>query len=306
MKYQKIRPLGHRTLKQLWDGEVEITEKVDGSQYRWWRELTPGMSQRKIFHHGTKRTELHLVDGGVKDKLFNPVVRHMEEHGHKVPPSIDCIFGETLAKPKHNTLKYNQVPKGHLAIWGAYDGSNDHWLTHAQLRHLAFDLMVDVVPLCGWSSEGQWGLDEIDKALEKESFLGGAKIEGLVFKNYGHDLLIGDEYIPFLAGKYVSEKFKEQHIKNWSPKSNQLDDYLGSWATEPFWMKAIQHLRDDGKLEYTPRDIGALMKELHRDLEEEAGDDIKDWLYNHFIKQIKRRSAHGFPEFYKRWLVENG
>jgi hypothetical protein len=165
--------------------------------------------------------------------------------------------------------------------------------------------MVDVVPLCGWSSEGQWGLDEIDKALEKESFLGGAKIEGLVFKNYGHDLLIGDEYIPFLAAKFVSEKFKEQHVKNWAPKANVLEDYLSSFATEPFWFKQIQHLRDEGKLEFTPRDIGILMKEMHKDIEEEAGWEIKEWLYAHFIKQIKRRAGHGFPEFYKRWLIEN-
>jgi hypothetical protein len=221
LKYQKIRALGHRTLKNLWNGTVEITEKVDGSQYRWWREEVSGdkgEDDYSIFHHGTKRTELHLVDGGVKDKLFNPVVRHMEEHGHKVPASIDCLFGETLAKPKHNTLKYNVVPKGHLALWGGYDGSNDHWLTHEQLRLLAHDLCVDVVPLVGTHTSGiPLSLEDLDKLLEQESFLGGPFIEGLVFKNYGQDLRIGDEYIPFLAGKFVSEKFKEQHVKNWKP-----------------------------------------------------------------------------------------
>jgi hypothetical protein len=303
MKFQKIYALGHREVTNLWAGEVEITEKIDGSQFRMWRDG----AEESVWHYGTKRTELQVVDGGCSDKLFNPVVRHMEGIDKtKIPSSIDAIFGETLAKPRHNTLKYNVVPKGHLALWGGYDGSNDRWLTHEQLRLLAHDLCVDVVPLVGTHTSGiPLSCEDLDKLLEQESFLGGPFIEGLVFKNYTQDNQIGDEYIPFLAGKFVSEKFKEQHVKNWKPKGNAVEDFMQSFATEARWNKAIQHLRDDGALEYTPRDIGALMKEIHKDIDEEEVDTIKDWFYNHYIKRIKRTAGYGFPEFYKRWLVES-
>ena len=32
-KYQKIRPLGHNEIANIFHGDVEITEKVDGSMY---------------------------------------------------------------------------------------------------------------------------------------------------------------------------------------------------------------------------------------------------------------------------------
>jgi len=209
-----------------------------------------------------------------------------------------------LHKPKHNTLKYNVVPKGHLALWGAYDGSNDHWLTHTQLSFLAHDLCCDVVPLVGWASERKWGLDEIDKALDRESFLGGAKIEGLVFKNYEHDLLIGDQYVPFLAAKFVSEKFKEQHVKNCKPGGNKIQEFMDSFCTEARWLKAIQSTRDEGVLKMEPSDIGPILRYMSQDLEEECKEDIEAWLYKHFIGNIRKSMNRGFPEFYKRWLVE--
>ena len=32
-RYPKVLALGHRTIKNIWDGPVEITEKIDGSQF---------------------------------------------------------------------------------------------------------------------------------------------------------------------------------------------------------------------------------------------------------------------------------
>ena len=33
--YPKILPLGHFIINKIYDGEVELTEKVDGSQYKF-------------------------------------------------------------------------------------------------------------------------------------------------------------------------------------------------------------------------------------------------------------------------------
>jgi len=52
-----------------------------------------------------------------------------------------------------------------------------------------------------------------------------------------------------------------------------------------------------------PEDIGPLLTELQADLEREEGEFIKEQLYAHFIKQVKRGVAAGFPEFYKGSLL---
>jgi hypothetical protein len=113
MKYQKIRPLGHRTLKQLWDGEVEITEKVDGSQYRWWRSSNHG---DPTFHHGTKRTELHVVDGGVP-VLTAFSVKHL--------PNLNTILSNIIKFRKGILL--SGVPMTVLMTTGSPTHSSVTW-----------------------------------------------------------------------------------------------------------------------------------------------------------------------------------
>jgi hypothetical protein len=198
------------------------------------------------------------------------------------------------------------VPKGHLALWGGYDKGLDRWLSHAQLRSVAYDIHCDVVPLVATLTDNTQPLtlEIMDKFLEKESYLGGPLIEGLVFKNYDHNQMIGDVYMPFLAGKFVSEKFKEQHIKNWKPGGNKIQEFMDSFCTEARHLKAIQTLRDAGELDMAPSDIGKLLKWMGTDMIEECEDDIKDWLFKEFIGKIKKSMVRGFPEFYKRWLIE--
>ena len=46
------------------------------------------------------------------------------------------------------------------------------------------------------------------------------------------------------------------------------------------------------------------MKEVHIDIENEEAEEIKDFLYKHFIKEIKRKAAAGAPEWYKDQLLK--
>lgn len=305
MKYQKIRALGHRTLKNLWSGYVEITEKVDGSQYRFWCD------EHGHHHHGSKNMELgveFLVGGQINcnQKMFNPVVRHMESVKHLVAENV-YLFGETLTKPQHNVLKYDRVPDGHLVLWGAYDANEDRWQDHESLVIIANALGIEVAPLINNLHEGRavpLPLEILDKLLDRKSFLGGTNIEGLVFKNFEQEYLVGDIDLRFLAGKFVSDAFKEKMgVK--PNKAGKFDAYKESFRTEARWLKMIQTLRDAGQLDHSPKDIGDLLKWGHVDLEVEHSEEIADWLYKHFIKQIKSEAMRGFPEFYKRWLVEN-
>ena len=104
--YPKILPLGHRELGKIYDGDVELTEKVDGSMFRF------GILENEVVC-GTKRTKINL---DTPDHLFRPAVTHIQKMSWAIPQGT-IFFGETLAKPKHNTLSYNSVPKNHIALF---------------------------------------------------------------------------------------------------------------------------------------------------------------------------------------------
>jgi len=132
------------------------------------------------------------------------------------------------------------------------------------------------------------------------SVLGGV-MEGLVFKNYA---LFGPDHKVLMA-KYVSEKFRETHKeKGNGPKGKEVAALIGGqFRNEARWLKAVSHLRDEGLIEDSPRDIGKLLREVHEDILREETDYIKDKLFAHYWKPISRIAASGFAEWYKEKLA---
>jgi hypothetical protein len=294
MKYPKIFALGHRTIKNLWNGNVEITEKVDGSQLRFWKT-----------HEGTVQVASKgaMIYPETVDKLFEPVCDYLHSIADRIP--FGFIFtGETLCKPKHTTLKYDRVPLNHLALFAVYDFDRGCFLDHYMITLAAANLGVDTVPLL-YSGQMDMNLEELDKLLDTESFLGGTKIEGFVVKNYEQDNMIGDQYIPMLQGKYVSEEFKEKHVKDWKGKgAGAWGIFCEQYKNENLWLKAVQRMRDAGELLGEPKDIGQLLGEIHRDIEDEHKDDILEFLWKTKGKELKRVACHGAAEWYKRALAD--
>lgn len=308
IKFPKIFALGHRHTKTIWEGPVEITEKIDGSQFSF-ANINGELIMR------TKRTT--LSHPSMVDKLFAPAVQHVSALflAEKIPPNI-IYFGETLMRPKHNVLQYNRVPKGHIVLFAAFD-CNGHtkaggtFLPHWVLYSEALAMEMDVVPLLfeGEVPEVCSGdaFRKVDELLQTESYLGGPKVEGIVIKNYCHDFLVGDQYFPIQCAKYVSEKFKEKHGKNAygkRAKKQNWDEYMKSFRTEARWQKAVQHLRDDGRLLGDPKDIGALIKEVQADILEEEKEAIMNFLWNNFGKSVLKVSTSGLPEWYKEQLAK--
>jgi hypothetical protein len=139
--------------------------------------------------------------------------------------------------------------------------------------------------------------------METVSFLGGQKVEGLVFKNYHRFGIDGR----VLMGKFVSERFKEVHNADWKrrePAAKDIKDLLcTAYRTEARWDKAVQHLRERGEYTGTPRDIGSLLKEVQQDIEAECVDEIKEKLWQWVRKDVLRGAAFGLPEWFKRRLA---
>ena len=133
------------------------------------------------------------------------------------------------------------------------------------------------------------------------SRLGGQQIEGLVFKNYHRFGIDGK----VLMGKHVRESFKEKHQKEFKAQGKHIIQKIGeSLNTEARWLKAIQHLKEQGLLTNSTKDIGLLLKEISTDIFEECGEDIKEQLFKAYWRMISKIATKGFPEWYKEQLAK--
>lgn len=83
-----------------------------------------------------------------------------------------------------------------------------------------------------------------------------------------------------------------------------IEFMVGIYRNEARWEKAVQHLRDAGKLQGAPQDIGPLIKEFQTDLMEECAAEIKEKLYEYALPKILRGASAGLPEFYKAKLAK--
>lgn len=294
--YPKIFSLGQQYVKDIFNDTVEITEKVDGSQFSF------GVVDGELLMK-SKNKELFASN---PEKMFSKATDYVLSISERLPEGV-VFYCEYLQQPRHNVLNYGSVPKNNLALFGMsyYYDFGTYCDDYEDMKKMANKLEIGIVPLL---FEGKFEVKDLDTLLDRQSFLGGPKIEGIVVKNYQKPFLLGGMPMPFMAGKYVSESFKEQHGSGWAKEhksQGRWETYKHSFTTEARWLKSIQRLRDESKLEGAPRDIGILIKEIQSDLESEYREDIKDFLWREFGAEIKRICTHGFPEFYKKYLIEN-
>lgn len=292
--YPKIFALGTVYIRDIFAEPVEVTEKVDGSQ----------------FSFGVIDDELMMRSKGARlyaenpEKLFAEGIEYVSSIAHLLTPGV-VYYCEYLKKPKHNTLAYDRVPRNHLALFGMMDAATKLMYPDPHLYPEADRIGIDRVPVLKIGMVRS--VDELTGMLDRESYLGGPKIEGVVVKNYARPMLIGGQPLPLMAGKYVSEAFKEVNNKRWKAeetRSSKQDRYFESFRTEARWAKAVQHLKEAGQLDGAPKDIGALIKEVHQDIVAEEQDAIKTWLWKEYGPQLLRRATAGLPEWYKKQVME--
>lgn len=290
--YGSIYALGHKAVATILDSEVELTEKVDGSQ------ISFGVVEGELSIR-SKGQQLHL---GADNQMFNLAVGQIQRNAHLF--HSDWIYrGEYFSKPKHNTLAYDRVPLNNIMIYDVEKGPGSEDFLRWYDRNLeAIRIGFEAVPTF-YSGTGVT-LEDIKYHLTKTSILGGVNIEGVVVKNYSQ--FTEDKKIA--KAKFVSTEFQEKHQKEWKKtnptRSDIIEELIKSLRTEARWRKSVQHLRDDGKLEGSPRDIGNLIKETQNDLLKEEEDYIKTILFNHFKGQIMRGVVGGLPDWYKNALAE--
>lgn len=295
--FPKILQLSDPKLADLFEGPVQITEKVDGSQFAFGK-LNGELRMR------SKGREL-VIDA--PDKMFAEAVEYVKHVQDRLLNNY-VYYAEYLKKPKHNTISYSRTPENHLALFGMKSPEGKLICRYSVMLSEAEFLNIDVVPLIfdGVANFDKTGIiDWMNELLDTDSFLGNSKIEGVVIKNFGHEVFLAGHILPIMSAKWVSEKFKEKnHAQRKHNKTGKLEAFIEQFRTEARWEKAVQHLQDNGELERCPRDIGMLIKEIHADIEVEEIDYIREWLVKYYLPQIYRKSTAGFPEWYKERLLK--
>lgn len=291
--YGSIYALGHIAVADILIGDdVEITEKVDGSQ------ISFGVVDGELLIR-SKNQQLHI---GADNGMFNTAVLKITELQHAFTPGY-VYRGEFFRIPKHNTLAYGRVPKNNIMIYDIEKslGSSDFLRRKDRVKE---SLRIGFEPVRVFFTGTGCTLDWIKGYLEETSVLGDVKVEGVVVKNYSQ--FTEDKKVA--KAKFVNAEFQEKNNKEWKKdnptRKDIIIELIESYAVPARWQKAVQHLRDDGKLEGSPRDIGNLIKEAQEDLKSEEADAIKEILFKHFYPQIARGSIAGLPQWYKEQIAE--
>ena len=286
--YPKVWQFGHKAISSLLMGQITISEKIDGSQFSM--GIFDGQLECR-----SKNMQINLDDPGMFAKAVHTA------------KSLDLFPGwiyrcEFLGKPKHNTLTYSRVPKNNLIVYDIVTGIE----TYASVESLILEserIGLECVPIY-FNGFVIGGIETINRGgyLERESILGGTKIEGVVIKNYS----VFTEEKKVAMGKYVREDFQELNKKEWK-KSNPtsgdvIDNIIQSLKTDARWRKSVQHLREMGKLEQSPRDISNLLTEIKEDIKAECTDEIVKALLVYAMPKIMRGVTNGVPEWYKKEL----
>ncbi|MBU0959857.1 MAG: hypothetical protein KKB31_07960 [Nanoarchaeota archaeon] len=282
--YPDVNAVGHRNIPNLFDGEVVIEEKLDGSQFSF------GMIDGSLLI----RSKGQQINIDAPNNMFTPAIDAVKTAQDKLYP--EWVYrGEYLRSRRHNKLTYRRTPANHVAVFDVEIG-NDQLLTPDKKKAEAERIGFECVR-CFYTGK----VDDINylKALmHKESVLGGTEVEGVVVKNYNQFTPDGK----FVIGKFVADRFKEKmQVKD---KTDFLSALGESLRTEARWDKALQHLRDSGILEGTPKDIGAIVREVQADILKEEGDELRERIWDHYWKQLQKQVVLGLAEWYKMQLAE--
>lgn len=299
-KYPKILHIGAPLVDTIFFEEVEITEKIDGSQCRI--ELTEDSVMVGSKNQG-------IADHGMFEIAHDQGERIHRETDWRELGSELTLFCEFLEKPKHNTIKYDRVPLNHLYLFGAVVGdTHDHMVTGG-LIEIAEHLEID--PPNVMSSGMVESAKDLKEFMSVQSYLGGSLVEGIVAKNYNRTYdplqVHSQAYIGYpMAAKYVREDFKTSNAKQWNTldRKKGIDAITDMFFTGERLQKTIQHLNDEGKIEYQKNDLKYLIPEFFDDLMDEKKEQMTNMIMGEVFKDLKRRASGYVVKAWIDYLTE--
>lgn len=274
-----------------------LEEKIDGSQF------SAAVYDGKLYC----RSRSKQIDISDPEKMFSKTVEALVSlHADGKLPDNTIIRGESVTSLKHNTLRYSRTPEHFLVVFGAECAISGEPYHRYDLECLCDRIGFEVARLISTTNNPSDALALAKQAMGSESMLGGALIEGVVIKRLSDPVYFLDR--PVFA-KLVSEEFREQHKVAWGDSNPDRQDILQrivkSLSGPARYAKAVQHLADEGKITGTVQDIGAIIKEVKRDVIEEGEAEAKEALWNWAKDKISRAAGSGVPQWYKDRLLKD-
>lgn len=256
--------------------DLEITEKIDGSQITWIKSHIKGLiiSSKKLI----------LYPDGEIPNLFKSAVDYLISIEKSIPYDIQ-FYAETLTKPRHNVLKYERVPKNHLYLFAAKAGED--YATLDQLMVYASRMEI----------EGP----HVIQSINDSSCLGGT-MEGIVYSLIKKDGSIHKCKEVAQEFKEVKQQLKDRKRAMKGCKTDHWEEFKQRFKTEARWQKAIQHLEEQAALSHQDSDIGLLFKEVMEDIIKEEQQTMVDYFNKTFRKELLKESCNGLVEFYRNYL----
>ena len=264
--------------------QIRVDEKIDGSRFCFGMERQADGARRLMFFTGGHER----FSGFTTQGMFAPAMRHIQERIDRLPDGY-TFFSEFLSKPKHNKLAYERVPKGFLVLFDVCDNTGT-FLPYGSILSFASQLEIEPVQVL-YVGGIPATYDPILALLSEKPMLGGDMIEGVVVKGE-------QDGQKRSVAKTVSPKFRETH-KQGKAFSNDIEGIAKAVCTENRWRKAVERLRDDGKLTGSPKDIGPLIKEIYADLDKECREQIEQAILRIYYKRVMSSAVSGFAEWYK-------
>lgn len=291
--YWKSVNVGDPKLAGFFTGSpMVLEEKLDGSQ----------LSFGKINGVLCARSRNKQLDVDNPEKLFARAIEHIKTLD--LPDNV--IFrGEAITSNRHNTLVYSKMPPGFVVIFNADSPITGETLDHIKLAdELGFMHATQLAHLDG-NDTVEAVINTMELFLDKESALGGAKLEGVVCKRLSDPKYFMNR--PIFA-KLVSQEFREKHKLVWKGtnpgNADILHQIIDALATDARFIKSVQHMAERGELDRSLKDIGPLIKEVGSDCIEEEEEWIKDRLWSWAKDKVRRGIGSRVPSWYKEYLVK--
>ncbi len=316
LKYPKVYDAMSNIMQNcgLLEGKIVVSEKYDGSQFRIEvdREGTIRVGSKKV-------DELAIIEGDEltilkEQKMFLTAIQRVYELRENIRKTLNkyffnkeplltevYLFAEYLERQKHNVLVYGRVPKNNLVLFDIILVSNGMvrkvekdddgvWYKHKVADEIGIEKEWIMY-------EGEWKEGMLKEFLNKESSLGKEKVEGIIIKNYNKtypvDMLSTKSYFGFhLVGKWVREDFKEKLNKEWNVKKKMesMQGIIEALLTEARLNKAIQHLKEEGKIQNEKRDLAHLIPEFIEDIIDEERQWIEKQLWKVFEREFRLKA----------------
>lgn len=105
--FPKIFAIGTDYINDIFNSEVEVTEKIDGSQFGF------GKEDGEIITRSKGKVQYQ----GSVDTMFQKAVDYVHSIADRIPDNT-YFYAEYLQRPNHNALTYNRVPKNNLILFG--------------------------------------------------------------------------------------------------------------------------------------------------------------------------------------------